>query len=373
MKNLKMMMVPGIVLGMSVMVNAADAVKAPAPAAAVQPAQPATIPVAKAFDFLPDTVATVGGKAVTKAEFIAEFSKRMPNGIPAQMPIEMLKMQAPQIIEEFIAEKIVTDAVEKSGIKVTAADVAAEMRKELAGIPSEQRAMLEQQLKAQGKTVEDIIKLQSEDVNVQKQLRMMKFFESKAGKQTATLADAEKFYKENPAQFKKDAQVEASHILVKVPENATEADWAKAKAEIDAIIAELKKGADFGKLAEEKSACPSGKQAKGALGKFGKGQMVPEFEEVAFKLKKGEISSAVKTQFGYHVIKCDGGSSASEIPFAEVKDQLVAYLARQKQMQAVQKVVNDLKKAADVKVLVKAEIPANMMMPGMAPKAPAAK
>jgi hypothetical protein len=99
MKNLKMMMVPGIVLGMSVMVNAADAVKAPAPAAAVQPAQMATIPVAKAFDFLPDTVATVGGKAVTKADFIAEFSKRMPGGIPAQMPIEMLKMQAPQIIE----------------------------------------------------------------------------------------------------------------------------------------------------------------------------------------------------------------------------------------------------------------------------------
>lgn len=372
MKNLKNLMVSGLVLGMGVMVNAADAAKAPAPAAVPAPAAQQTIPVAKAFDFLPDTIATVGGKAVTKAEFIADFSKRMPNGIPAQMPIAMLKMQAPQIVEEYLSEKIVKDAVAKSGIKVTAADVAAEMRKELAAIPAEQRAMLEQQLKAQGKSVEDIIKLQSEDKNVQQQMQMMKFFEAKAGKQTATVAEAEKFYKENPAQFKKEAMVEASHILVKVPENATEADWAKAKAEIEAIIAELKKGADFGKLAEEKSACPSGKQAKGSLGKFGKGQMVPEFEKAAFALKKGEISGAVKTQFGYHVIKCDGGSSASEVPFAEVKDQLVAYLARQKQMQAVQKVVADLKKAADLKVLVKAEIPAELMQQ-IKPQAPAAK
>jgi parvulin-like peptidyl-prolyl isomerase len=85
-------------------------------------------------------------------------------------------------------------------------------------------------------------------------------------------------------------KIRAAHILVKTEEAAK------------AILARLQAGESFSKLAMELSQCPSGKKG-GDLGEFGRGQMIREFELVAFKLKKGETSGLVKTQFGYHIIK----------------------------------------------------------------------
>jgi peptidyl-prolyl cis-trans isomerase C len=82
----------------------------------------------------------------------------------------------------------------------------------------------------------------------------------------------------------------ASHILVKTEDEAKQ------------IKEKLNQGKDFGDLAKQYSSCPSKKKG-GNLGWFSHGQMVKEFEKVTFKLKKGEISEPVKTQFGWHIIK----------------------------------------------------------------------
>ena len=82
----------------------------------------------------------------------------------------------------------------------------------------------------------------------------------------------------------------ARHILVK-----TQADCEKLKKEIEA-------GADFAEVAKKHSQCPSGKQG-GALGEFGPGQMVREFDEVVFSAEVGKVHGPVKTQFGYHLIE----------------------------------------------------------------------
>lgn len=84
--------------------------------------------------------------------------------------------------------------------------------------------------------------------------------------------------------------VRASHILVPSLDKA------------NSMLADLKKGMDFGALARQHSKCPSGEQG-GDLGFFSKGQMVKEFETAAFSLKVGEVSVPVKTEFGYHLIK----------------------------------------------------------------------
>lgn len=90
------------------------------------------------------------------------------------------------------------------------------------------------------------------------------------------------------------SKIKASHILC------------KTKPDADEIINQLNSGATFENLAKSKSLCPSGKKG-GSLGSFGKGQMVREFEQAAFKLGKGETTTeAVKTQFGWHVIKRTG-------------------------------------------------------------------
>ncbi len=85
-------------------------------------------------------------------------------------------------------------------------------------------------------------------------------------------------------------KVHCAHILVKTEQEA------------NAVLEELRKGASFAKLAQERSLCPSKKRG-GDLGTFGRGKMVKEFERAAFALEKGAISGAVKTQFGWHVIK----------------------------------------------------------------------
>ena len=377
MKKMKMLLIPGMVIGTAAVLCGADAknVTVPAPDAKAagnamleQMNKPQGTPVAKAFDFLPAVVAKINGKDVTKAEFINFVAQQVPGGvIPAQMPVDMLKMQAPQMVEQYVTKQVMDKAFADSKVTVSADEVAAQLKSELAKMPKDQRNMYEQMLKAKGKTIDDEIKSVANDKNAQKMIAFQKFLDGKAGKVTVTPAEVEQFYKANPDQFKESADepgsIRASHILISVDKNADAKAWEKAKKEIDAIIAQLKKGADFGKLAAEKSACPSGKSANGSLGAFGKGQMVPEFEKAAYALKVGEISGAVKTDFGYHVIRRDASKGSRAMAFDEVKDRLTAALTQQKQMMAYKTAIDKMVKEAKAEVLVKAQMP----------KAPAAK
>jgi len=88
-------------------------------------------------------------------------------------------------------------------------------------------------------------------------------------------------------------EVRASHILVKTEEEAK------------SLYDEIKNGASFAEIAEQKSLCPSG-QNGGDLGFFGKGIMVKPFEDAAFSLEVGELSQPVQTQFGWHLIQLTG-------------------------------------------------------------------
>lgn len=112
-------------------------------------------------------------------------------------------------------------------------------------------------------------------------------------------------------------EVKARHILV------------KTEAEAKAIIGTLKKGADFAKLAKEKSTGPSKVQG-GDLGWFAKGEMVPEFDKVVFAMKKGQYTQKpVRTQFGWHVILVEGKRKKAPPSLASVRNQLARTMARE--------------------------------------------
>jgi peptidyl-prolyl cis-trans isomerase C len=126
-------------------------------------------------------------------------------------------------------------------------------------------------------------------------------------------------------------EVKARHILVKTEEEAK------------AIIAELDKGGDFAKLADEKSTDKG--ENGGDLGWFGKEQMVPEFSEAAFKLAKGEYTKEpVKSQFGWHVIKVEDTRVAAPPTLDEAKDKLRTELENQ----AVEAKVKELEGKAKI-------------------------
>lgn len=123
---------------------------------------------------------------------------------------------------------------------------------------------------------------------MRKELLMMEYQEHYMTHINITDEDAREFYDNNPEMFASN-QVAASHILVE-----DEALAVDLKAQLD-------DGADFAELAVAHSTCPSSSQG-GDLGYFGRGQMVPEFENAAFAMEVGDISEPIQTQFGWHII-----------------------------------------------------------------------
>ena len=134
-------------------------------------------------------------------------------------------------------------------------------------------------------------------------------------------------YDRRSASFQMPEQVAASHILIKVDPDKGPAADAAARQKADALFARASKGEDFAKLANENTEDPSGKGNGGQLPPFGRGQMVPEFEQAAFDMKPGEIRGPIKTQFGYHIIKVLSKLPAHIRSFEEVKGQILAELS----------------------------------------------
>ena len=168
-------------------------------------------------------------------------------------------------------------------------------------------------------------------------------------------ADIEKAYNSSIEQYTTPEQVRASHILLKT-EGKTDAD-VKAKAE--AILKQVKAGADFAELAKKNSEDESNAKNGGDLDYFGRGRMVPEFDQAVFAMQPGQISDLVKTQYGYHIIKLVDKKNATTRSLAEVRQQLTDQLAYQRaQAQAAdlaQNLEKQIAKPADLDKVAKAQ------------------
>ncbi len=133
------------------------------------------------------------------------------------------------------------------------------------------------------------------------------------------------------AEFEGEDEFDASHILV------------ESEDEAKALKAQLDDGADFAEMAREHSTGPSGPNG-GALGWFGKGQMVPEFENAVLGLEKGQISDPVQTQFGWHLVILND-KRKSEAPALEaVRDELAQTI----QQEAIQARIDELTQQAQI-------------------------
>ncbi len=135
--------------------------------------------------------------------------------------------------------------------------------------------------------------------------------------------DVEKYYRENTQMFSTPEQVRASHILLKTEGK----DDAAVKARAEALLKQVKAGADFAELAKKNSEDEASAKQGGDLDYFGRGRMVKEFEDVAFTLAPGSVSDLVKTQFGYHIIKVVDKKPATTRSLEEARSQIADQLA----------------------------------------------
>jgi peptidyl-prolyl cis-trans isomerase C len=142
-------------------------------------------------------------------------------------------------------------------------------------------------------------------------------------KAAATDEEMHKVYDDAVKPMGAEEEVRARHILV------------ESEDEAKAIAQQIKGGADFAELAKEKSKDPGSAKDGGDLGYFVKGNMVPEFADVAFKMYPGQVSNPVKTQFGWHIIKLEDKRSRQVPKFDDVKNQIEAFVTRRAQTEFV--------------------------------------
>lgn len=164
---------------------------------------------------------------------------------------------------------------------------------------------------------------------------------------------AKEAYTLNKDKYVAQESVHAEHILISTKERDEEA----AKELADEVYAKAKSKAYAGKFAElavEYSEDPSAASNKGDLGFFERGRMVPQFEQAAFALKKGEITAPVKTGFGYHIIRLIDHKPERQLSFDEVKEHLLADAEKTYKQKKQSELVDSIMSAPDIQVDVDA-------------------
>ena len=138
-------------------------------------------------------------------------------------------------------------------------------------------------------------------------------------------------------RFTAPEEVRARHILIKLPPAADEKARAAARTKAEDVLAKVKKGADFAKLAQDVSEDPGTAGKGGDLGLFSRGHMVPAFDTAAFALEPGAVSDVVETPFGFHIIKVEEKLPGGQKPLDAVRDEIVKTLTAEKGLELARK------------------------------------
>lgn len=163
-------------------------------------------------------------------------------------------------------------------------------------------------------------------------------------------SDLQQYYLKHKKEYRIPERVKARHILIRVPEKADSKAQKAALKKAEDLRRKLLAGADFSELARKYSEDPGTRDKGGDLGFFSRGQMVPEFEEVVFKLKVGEISPPIKTRFGYHLVRVEAKIPSREQTYEEVKDRVRQDLLEAKKAQRMEALMAELRRKYPVEI-----------------------
>jgi parvulin-like peptidyl-prolyl isomerase len=329
---------------------AATATPSPAPAGAPDAAKPPAAqpvePVAKPMPAkLPDVLAKVNGEPIERWELengVKRVEMRAGSAVPPEKRDEVMR----GVLDQLVAYHLLVQESRARKIAVTDADVDAQMDKVRKSFPTEEA--FQKGIATQGLTL-DRFKRQT-----RMSLEIEKVIESEVNSKVSVGdADVDTFYKQNVERFKEGESVHAAHILVAVPQTADAAQKQAAKAKAEEILKQAREpGADFAKLARETSQDPGSAPNGGDLGSFQKGQMTPNFEAAAFKLKTGAMSGVVETPFGYHIIKVLERKGPRTVPLAEVSSRVKDFLAQNERQARLEKFIEQVKTKTKIEILV---------------------
>jgi foldase protein PrsA len=282
-------------------------------------------------------VAVVDGQQISRTELDALIARARKSyeGQKRQFPKagspEYQSLQSQAVA--FLVQRIEFDKeASELGVKVTDEQIdkrVAQLKKQF--FKNDQKTFTKG-LSRQGYTVESF------KADVRAQIVSEKLYEEVTGDVKVTAADVQRQYQKNKEQYTTPETREVRHILV------------KTKAEANAIYNQLKGGADFARLALQKSLDPGSKSNGGKL-TISRGQTVAPFDQTAFLLPTNSLSRPVKTEFGFHLIQPIGEvKPAKTTPFAQVKGTIKSALEQERKQEAVRKWSESVKKEYEDKV-----------------------
>ncbi len=288
-------------------------------------------------------VATVNGVEISRDKLDRQISIELRN-LPQPNPTaEQLATARKDALDTIIEQIVQIQAAEEAGITIDEGAVAIRLSQIRARFNSDEE--LDDALASSGTSIEALKQ------DIANSLMISAFTEQViASEIQVSDEETRAFYDDNPSFFEIDEQVQARHILIST-EELSDQEKALALERTEELRDTLLAGADFDAAAREHSEGPSSTRG-GDLGLFGRGRMVPSFEEAAFSLDIGEISDIVETRFGYHIIQVTDKTDPTITSYEDAKEDIHSFITQQNSSEALQTYTEDLMANADIAILI---------------------
>jgi parvulin-like peptidyl-prolyl isomerase len=289
------------------------------------------------------TVAVVNGVSLKERELERIVDELLPRAFYHQSvtPEKRAELRK-KALDELIRRELYYQEAVRIGIKVSKS----ELKDGLENIKKRFKSKKEYQnaLKQAGITEDDLKK------DIERNLLINKFYQQEV-LDISKVSDNElkEYYEKNKKDFLRPEAAHIRHILIKVEPTSTDEEKAKKKKEAGDILKRARQGEDFAELAYQYSA-DDWRVKGGDLGLIHRGRLLPELEEVAFKLKPGEISDLIETTYGYHIIKMEEKLPPTQLGFDEIKDKLRKELEEKRKKEREENLLKTLKEKARIEV-----------------------
>ncbi len=286
-------------------------------------------------------VATVNGEKILLRDYNKKLERalKLPRGVPTLGPEEQVRLRE-GVLTGLITEKIMLQRAAELSLSVDDNELMErirEIKKDYSG-GSFSEALAEEKIdfsawREELRNTLIVEKLVDEDVNA---------------RISVSDEEAERYFNDHRTEYAAGKRVHVAQIIVRDRDRAEE------------ILKRLKKGEDFGKVAEEVSIGPEASSG-GDLGFFGPGVMPEAIDKAVFSLSPGRISRIVRSPYGYHIFKVLERDEGGAKSFSEVKEQILADMKRQKEEKAYADWLDGLRARAKIerneKLLKKISLP----------------
>ena len=295
-------------------------------------------------------VARVAGTPITEKQVLDAINEiARQRNLPLNQMQERNAMLFNDVIDNLVTIAVIKAQIREQNITVSDTEIEQQMKQLAAGFPSAEE--FQKALAAQERTEADLRGSIRENIAIQKVIDA-----ATRDIPPITDADMEKFYTDNPDKFAIGERVRAAHIMLQVPQDATDAQESEFKKELERIRFEIEaETISFADAAAKYSQDENTAANGGALGILARGSLPKSFEDVIFNMKPETITPVLESQAGYHILKLLELQPAGKVSLEEAKPAVKQFLEQTAKQLAGQEFIATLKNGATIEAFMSAE------------------